>query len=229
MAQNWAYVQGNDWANGDPSGTTKAYTSNVVSGNALIVIVQHSYAGCPPSVSDTQSNTYTKVVDRLGSGGRFLSVFLAIAGSSAANTVTPTFACGTMYRSYITEYTNIASGSYDVSAGLTNSTANNVTGGSVTTTANDDLVLSIFVQNTTTTISPVSGTQRIGGSNLSSLLQDENNATAGAVNPSASSSAVSAPYPVTGWTVAFKQTGATSAVFTKNIFIRQAVNRASSY
>lgn len=216
MAQNWSRVQASTtWASGSASGTTKSFGSNVTAGNAIIVAFNHSYQGCPPSVADNQGNTYTQVVSAVGANPASLYVWIAIASSTGALTVTPTFGCGTITLGAIVEYTNIPSGSFDVvSTRTTNTSGPTVNGGSVTTSAADDLVMSMFFSGVTVTFTASSGSQIFGGVATSVFMQDENNPTAGAVNPSAvAAGTVSASYPVTAWIWAFKQTAGGAITF----------------
>lgn len=69
--------------------TTLAFGSNVVSGNLLIVCAGYENAGNIPIAvpTDSQSNSYTRLVDA-GKATINASIYYAVAGSSAACTVT---------------------------------------------------------------------------------------------------------------------------------------------
>jgi len=66
-----------------------AYTSNVTAGSLLLVVVRESAAQtADPVVTDSRSNTYTKVREEAsGGGGSVLSLFVAVNASAGANTV----------------------------------------------------------------------------------------------------------------------------------------------
>lgn len=69
--------------------TTLAFGSNVVAGNLLIVCAGYENAGALPIAvpTDSQSNVYTRLVDA-GKSSINANIYYAIAGSSAACTVT---------------------------------------------------------------------------------------------------------------------------------------------
>lgn len=212
----WANVQSNIFPFFHSSGVGVSFGSNVTSGNTIIVGIIHSYYGCPASISDSLGTTYTKVVDRnsFGSDSRYLSVWVGVAGSSAANTVTPTYACGYMMTGFIAEYSGLDSSPYDT-LGNNESTSTAINFGSITTAQANELVIgvgrSVLGQSSWT---GSSGTIR--QSDSSGIYQDENKATAGTVNPSVTAgNTVNSTYPFFGWTVAFKQLSGTT--YTQNL------------
>lgn len=83
-----SYVQ-NAWAYGGSgcSSQTLAYSSNVTAGN-LLVTIPGSNTGPTIGISDSQSNTETQI--GTSCPARCIYMFWAIAGSSAADTVTYT-------------------------------------------------------------------------------------------------------------------------------------------
>jgi hypothetical protein len=120
-----------------------AFDSNVTSGNRIIVMVTHSYLGCSPTVTDSQSNTYSSKGAQPSSAVGFFHIFTATAGSTGANTVTITFACGTVRQYYIVEASGLIADCYEAQA--TQSDASSPYGaGTVTTTVNNSLILSMW-------------------------------------------------------------------------------------
>lgn len=199
------FVQGATPTGSAGSPIVIAYGSNVVAGNTLIVFMTHSYLGCPPTVVDTQLNTWTSKGSQPNPGNsRYFYIFTAVAGSSGANTVTITFACGTSRMCGILEYSGLEADPYNVQNVKLN-TANPCDTGSITTTTDNELVLSMFTGVTTPTYSGGSGTTRLTN-DINDVIRDEIKASAGAVAPDATASAVSVPYSVQGFVASFKAT-----------------------
>jgi len=67
-----------------------AFNSNVTAGSLLLVAIRESGGSgtINPSVTDSQSNTYTKLANGLGSTPGTIALYGAVAGSSGACTVT---------------------------------------------------------------------------------------------------------------------------------------------
>lgn len=211
MAQTWAYIQSAKFTSGSSSPSTAAYGTNVTAGNTLIVVINHGYNGCPPSLTDTQGNTYTTAVNGTSPGAYtgFGYVFYTVASSSGANTVTATFGCSTLAYGLVMEYSGLAASPFDATANHRNalgSAGNPQTSGPVTTTADDDLVISFWRGVSAPTFTAGSGTPRGSWSPPDSFfLQDQNQSTAGSVDPTCTITL--ATYPTSGWVVAFKQGG----------------------
>ena len=228
----WSFAQGiQDIAGG--TGVTLVMPINLTSGNKLIVGCLHSYLGCSPTIADTQSNTFTKDVNGVRPNTNsvpYLHLWETQIGSSTGDTITLSYGCGNATLSFAFEYSGLVTGTaYDVDNNNQNNTTS-LTSGSVTTTAANDLVLSIFKSHISITINGGSGTSRYATGVPGILIQDQNQATAGAVNPSATGTTVNATYPTDGWTVAFKQAGGVVvAIPNRTKIIQQAVNRASTY
>ena len=71
------------------------FASNVTANNLIIASIYHAQASNPGgTVSDSQGNTYTSVIQTNYSTDRRIETFWAIAANSAANTVTFTWASG---------------------------------------------------------------------------------------------------------------------------------------
>jgi len=193
---------------GYSSGQTFAFPGNTVAGNAITVILEHSYVGCPPSLTDTQSNTYTsKGTQPSPASGIYLWVFTAVAGSSAACTITVTFSCGVVRTFFAAEVSGLQADPYDVEATLGDTTSPYGTGG-MTTTANGDYIMAMWNKSGST----------LGASSVSSPLSFVTNGTGYATADGVQASAGSIDPEITGptgtiygFTAAFKATATTSS------------------
>lgn len=158
---------------------------NVTAGNRILVFIKHSYAGTPPSVTDSQGNTYTKHVNGIKGTGNFqyFYVFSAPVGATGACTLTIDSLVhgGTMYVGFALEVSG-ANGGFDAAADA-QSTSSPFSTGPITTTAAGDLIISIFAYGGGT-ITPSGGaTQRLVMG--SSMLQTQIQASAGAISGAA--------------------------------------------
>lgn len=199
-----AYVQSKfpEWS-GQLTGVGNAFTSNVVAGNKVVVFAVSSYLGCPPSIADSQSNTYTSHGTQPNPApGGFFYVFSAPIGSSGALTVTPTFACGYLHIYLQVEVSGLQTSAYDVENVLSDSTSPCNTG-SITTTQDGDYIIAAYHRNgvgnsyTAGTGFTLRDTTSING------WEDQVQATAGSITPDITCTA-SAAYPVYGFAAAFK-------------------------
>ena len=184
-------------------GGTLVFGSNLVAGNDIVVVGVHSYAGCPPSVSDSQGNTYAHPVNAVQpSGGRYFHVWTAPVGSSAANTITCAMACGNLYGVIALEVAGLdASTKYEAhSVGI--GSTNPVQAGSITPTVNNSLLVSIFHDiSGGSTWAAMSGWTEVAES-ASCQIQTYIQPTAAAINPEGT--ATSSPGTSFGYAVAFK-------------------------
>jgi hypothetical protein len=91
----WSLVQSRQQTGGGTTSTARAFASNVVAGNILIAAISAGgLVGSVPvsSVTDSQGNTWNQVgTATQAPAGDYIQIFYAIAGSSAANTVTANF------------------------------------------------------------------------------------------------------------------------------------------
>lgn len=137
----WANVQNGGTFNA-AAGTTavQAFGSNVVAGNLLIVFcvwVSSTTATC--AVTDSQGNTYTGIAATLATNSTQASrsqIFVATAGSSAADTVTMTTSASVGERVIaISEWTGLSGSTSAVLAtsGATANPAANITSVSAAT------------------------------------------------------------------------------------------------
>lgn len=188
------------------TGTTFALPSNATAGNHVIVMLTHSYLGCPPSCTDSQGNTYTARTSGTlqPSGSQRFWVFTAPVGSSAALTVTVSMSCGNCDIGYVAEVSGLDTTTPYEGAAVSTNTANPVNSGSVTTSVNGAYVAAIFFGTAgTPSFTPGSGfTERYD--TLGLMVEDQIQSTAGAINPDATAS--SNANTVNGYTAAFKAT-----------------------
>src|SRR5438105_2657488 len=91
------------------SGTTPtvAYTSNVTSGNLLVLCVNTSAISGTWSVSDTLSNTWNQAGSNNINGNENASIWYAISSSGGANTITWHQSAGGSYTIICHEYSGV--------------------------------------------------------------------------------------------------------------------------
>jgi hypothetical protein len=125
------------------SPATMVLPSNTVAGRQIVVILYHSYLGCPPSLTDSQGNTYSQHSANPLDATGYLWVFTAVASQSAACTITATYACGNIREYYAAEVSGLDTSSiFDVEAiGTDTGTPYGV---GVTTTRDGALVLTMY-------------------------------------------------------------------------------------
>jgi hypothetical protein len=190
------------------SGTPLAMGSNATAGNHMVVVVFHSYGGCSPSLADSQGNTYTKHVNNgnTGGGGVNFHCWSAPIGSSAALSVTPTFACGsrTMLVAYEVSGLITPGDPFDVYTNSTNA-SNPVVAGTLTTTTNGAFVAAMFSSTGGGTFTPGTGYTERGDNGNGYMAMDTIQVSAGSITPDAT--AGSSPSTVHGYSVAFKSAG----------------------
>jgi hypothetical protein len=148
----WDHVQSRGVDSGSGTSATLAFTSNTVAGNILIVTARiGSPTGQNPSVSDSQSNTYTRQNYGEDTASNGLGVWTAVTSAGGANTVTLTNATSATRRWIIAEYSsNGETISVDqVAANTGNSTA--LDSGSVTTVNASELLIGAGEINNTAT------------------------------------------------------------------------------
>jgi hypothetical protein len=86
-----SHIQGTgNFSNTNAATLVKAYGSNVTSGNLLVCGAGWSDVALDTTVTDTQGNTWTAIAGSRANNTNAAQVFWAVAGSSAANTVTMT-------------------------------------------------------------------------------------------------------------------------------------------
>jgi hypothetical protein len=190
-------------------GNTLVLPSNVTAGNHIAVIGIHSYLACPPSVSDSQSNTYTKHVNgTLPSGGLYFYVWTAPVTSSGACTVTLAMACGNFPIIGAVEVSGLNAttpfGGSNVAANTTNPTY----AGSITPTVNGSYLAAIFRNAAAATHTPMAGWTEVADPG-SVLFEDVIQTTAATITPEAT---LSSTVDSTGYTAFFNAAAAFSAI-----------------
>lgn len=138
------FVQGVDGQGVFNTGQTFAMPGNSTSGNTICVIMEHSYLGCPPSITDTLGNTYTsKGANPSPVAGRFLFVFTAPVTSTGANTLTITFSCGNSFAFFAAEVSGLVTDPFDDEATLDDTTTA-YGPGNLTPTQNNDFIMALW-------------------------------------------------------------------------------------
>lgn len=214
-----AYAQHKTFDQNLSDGGTIVLPGNTVSGNTIIVMLKWSYNGCPPSITDSQGNTYTaKILGTLPGGNDSIWLFTAPVGSSAANTLTLHAGCGQVDSGGVAvEVSGLASNPYDVSNTKSNSTSP-ADAGSVTPSTDGQYILALFIRGTDmgTTAARSGFTKReqwLGGGNA---FEDFVQGTAGAISPDMDIGNISAGYPVRGYTATFKASVVAGGVIKTN-------------
>lgn len=196
------------------TGGTLSFGSNVTSGNRVIVFVAHSYLGCAPTIADSLGSTFTKHVNGTAVSPRFMHLWSAPLTSSGANTITVTFACGSVSGVYIAEVSGLdGTTPFGGSATNTSNSGNPVLAGSITPTVNGSYLLAWYRNNgSLPSYTPMSGwTEALDSDAV--LIQDAIQTTAATINPEATAS--STPGNVVGASFFFNATagGGGSALF----------------
>lgn len=204
-----AYVQGvSDNAAPSVSPTVLSMPGNCTFGNTIIVIQIHSYLGCPPSVTDSQGNTYTSQgTHPTPSANDYLWIFTAPVGSTAANTITITSSCGTAKTTFALEYSGVDANPYD-QENVASSTTTSATSGSVTTSTANQLILGVFRDPVAYTFTSTGGATTRLTNNQNNIVQDQILAAPGTIASTATSSGGSPSYPNYGFVATFKETPA---------------------
>lgn len=190
---------------------TLVMPGNVTAGNHIVILGAHSYIGCPPTVADSQSNTYTKRVDAVRpTGGGYFYVWTAPITSSGACTITLSMGCGQFGTIYAAEVSGLDAttpyGGHNVSP----NTANPVVCGSITPTVNGSYLAAIFFNNSGGTFTAQSGwDDRFNAT--SSLAQTLVQTTAASITPEATAS--TSPSTAFGYTAYFNAAAGASTFF----------------
>lgn len=170
---------------------TKAFPSNVVSGNKLVIgVMAYSQAINATGVTDTQGNTYTKIAEAvsISPGGGSVAFFMATAGSSGANTVTYTGTGGNNY--FVMGILELSSGAlFDAASAGDSGTSTTPDTGAITTTSTDIIFGMICQATTTMTITEPSGytliyEQEDGDTFMAGSLAYKVSVASGSINPS---------------------------------------------
>lgn len=199
------YVQGRAAVSGAGAPSyTVALPQNITAGNTIVGLMVWSYAGCPPTATDTQGNVFTRTGIST-SGSEMFYVFTAPVSVSGPDTITITAGCGNSRATFFAEYSGMASNPLDKMSTQLNS-ANPVSSGNVTTTANGELIAGMFVVSAGgyTYTSPPGTDQRLVSSG-NDIFQDQIQATAGVIDSHATANFGNlAGYPAWGYIATFK-------------------------
>jgi len=119
-----------------------AFNSNNAAGNFIAVVIQGGQPGEVFNVTDTQGNTYLQAIQtNEATGGNTIAIYYAMNIAGGANTVNVHQTILDSFRFAILEYSGVAqTNALDVAAAEQGASAS-PNSGSVTTTANGDLLL----------------------------------------------------------------------------------------
>jgi hypothetical protein len=184
-------------------GSTFTLGSTVISGDTILVAIRWSYLGCPPSWTDSLGNTYTNVGSQ-ADGALGVAWFSApVTTGGASDVLTLHAGCGIGNNLWIMEYSHV-SGVLDVpvNANTYSNTSSPCYGGNLTTATAGDLVIGVYVDTADRGETPSSGWTLRATTSTGQIWMDQVQATAGAINPSATCAANS--YSTAGYSAAFK-------------------------
>lgn len=168
----------------------KAFAGNVVSGNKLIVAVMtYSQAINATGVTDSQLNSYSQVahVDANSPGGGSMGIYLATAGSSAADIVTYTGTGGTNY--FVMGIFEVsASAAFDAASTGSSGTSTAPDTGNIVTSATDLIIAMACQANTTMTFTEPTGyslayEQEDGDNFMAGSVAYKTGVASGTINP----------------------------------------------
>jgi hypothetical protein len=194
------YVQGVSDGVIKTNGDTLALPGNATAGNHILVMCNHSYSGCPVTITDSQGNTYT----RHFFSDFVWSFFTAPVASSAALTVTFNMACGQSSRSMVVEVSGLATPHYYDMANRTTNTTSPASSGGITPDTNGQY-LAVWGSR------PIAGswaadspfTERLENDTSTMMYQDYIQPTAALIDPSMTVTA-SEYFPVIVYAVALR-------------------------
>lgn len=209
-----AYIQSavQDTSSLNVGGTmTAAFGSNVTAGNALVCIMPW-YAGCAPSLTDSQGNLWTSEGTQptvINFASNKVYVFTAVAGSSGPCTVIVTASCGNnSLGSVIAEYSSLQANPFDQQSQAF-STSSPMNAGSITPTVNGEYIVCLYsrqlIFNNYTSAAPFT-VRNVSPGNGSNGMADSVQATAGAITPTVNGSATPS-YGVNGFAISLKPAG----------------------
>lgn len=164
-----AFVQGTGVQSaGSVNSVNKAYASNVTAGNLLVAACVSSQQTMPAgSVTDSQGNSWALDKSQERGASEWVNIFSAVAGSSAANTVTLNCTGSDFQSLAIAEFSPAGGSTWSTTAatrlGPTNSSTGTSQGtlstGSMTAGADGVVVGGVSHGGSTITITPSSGSQ----------------------------------------------------------------------
>jgi hypothetical protein len=187
-----AIVQHTSLDAGTVTSANLAFGSNNAGGNFIVVCVRIGLTGQTITVSDTQGNTYSSALqfDDTG-GGNTGAIFYALNIKAGANTVTVSYTPGTAtLRFSIAEYSGVATtAALDVSSSNQAVSGTALDSGSVTTTADGELLVGMMINSSgdawTAGTGYTSEEEVPTGASSKLMFEDRIQASAGAVSASA--------------------------------------------
>jgi hypothetical protein len=198
---------------GGGSTITVALPSTVTQGNLLLILADMSGRSFT-----SITNSYTQIVT--SNPAPALWVGFKFAGASETAPVLTASSSMTSGSAVMVQYSGVTGSTYDVTGTISNNTGTSITAASITTTANYDLVLSLFgSQAIAATWTEPSGTSAVVNSPASTslnglLIAQELFPTTGVTGTRIAS--ISASQGLSGVLVAFKANPPTSFFFMMN-------------
>jgi hypothetical protein len=178
---------------GTTTSSTLAFSSNNAAGNWIGVVIRASTSGQLFTVTDTRTNTYRKAVQLNETvDGTTLAIYYAENIAAGANTISVSDTASGTLRFAIFEYSGImTANSLDASA-VAQGTSASPSSGTMTTTANGDLLLGAMSTANPQTFTAGTGytaRERVPATGTKLMVEDGNQAAAGATSANAALSA----------------------------------------
>ncbi len=129
------------------SSTTAAGTTNATGSTFVVGVVLRNATGFPTSVTDSKSNTYTLAQTvNTGGGNGYLAIYSCINGTGgASHTATANWPGSAFSGVAFAEFQNVGAGTFDLApTGIQNTGGSPSVTPSITTSANNELVVGIF-------------------------------------------------------------------------------------
>jgi len=172
------------------NGSTIAFDSNITSGNTIVVLGLHSYAGCPPSLSDGLGNTYSPKGTRPSLNTEIVEIFTAPITVGGACTVTTAMSCGLFRNFAMAEVSGLKADPFDQQNGTYNASASSpFAAGSITPAEAGEYIFALFSSGGSgRDLSDGGGaglTERGNNTNNDCTILDKTH-TSGAINPDVS-------------------------------------------
>lgn len=163
--------------NGGFASFTCAFPGNTTAGNTGIIAFNCN-APCAPSITDTQSKTWTQVVACTPPDGSTIYFFEADSLNSAADTLTVTVG-SFVGKGFVAEYSGLAASAFDVSACTSGSGATANSGNTAVTAQASELIIDFFNCASVCTVSDSTTSRATGSSSGFYIFSDKNVAATG--------------------------------------------------
>lgn len=138
--------------------------SNVTPGNHILIVLAHSYAGCPVTATDDLGNAYAFEGTQLRNGtSSYLEVFTAPVTTGGTCTVAPAAGCGTARAGIILEVSGLDQATPYLGENDASVMASPVSSGTIAGVNVGDLLVTLCLVGTTgATVTPTTGDTQLG-------------------------------------------------------------------